>query len=132
MSQQHDEDQHTDDRWHRRLPRQLSTNPPPPCPRCNGGVGGVDNAAQGTMCCAPLKLVPWVPRTRGPSDGDTLIRDSQVLYHSVRLKQISFLGGMSFVHVIEYFVCAPLSQVRASIYNLLILSVGPEKRSEDL
>lgn len=69
----------------------------------------VDNSAQGTMCCVPLKLVPWVRRTWGPSDGDTLIRDSQVFYHSVRLKQISFWGGMSCVHVSECFVCAAAS-----------------------
>lgn len=57
------------------------------------GVVGVDNPTRGTMCCVPLKLVPWVKRTRGPSDGDTLIRDSQVFYHSVRLEQISFWGA---------------------------------------
>lgn len=109
MSQLHDVDQHTHDRWHLRLPRQLNPNPSPSYPHCNGGggggAGGVDNSAQGTMCCVPLKLVPWVKRTRGPSDGDTLIRDSQVFYHSVRIKQISFWGGMSYVHVSEYFVC---------------------------
>lgn len=67
-------------------------------------VVGVDNSTQGTMCCVPLKLVPWVKRTQGPSDGDTLIRDSQVFYHSVRLKQISFWGGMRCIHGSEYFL----------------------------
>lgn len=35
----------------------------------------------------------WSPGSRGPrgpSDGDTVIRDLQVFYHSVRLEQISF------------------------------------------
>lgn len=69
-------------------------------------VVGVDNSTWGTMCCVPPKLVPWVKRTRGPSDGDTLIRDSQVFYHSVRLKQISFWGGIRCIHVGGYFgVC---------------------------
>ena len=98
MSQLHGVDQHTRDRWHRRLPRQLSLNPAPLPSR-----GGVDNSTQGTMCCAPLKLVPRVKRTQGPSDGDTLIRDSQVFYHPVTLKQISFRGGLRCVHVGEYF-----------------------------
>lgn len=120
MSQLHDVDQHTHDRWHCRLPRQLNPNPPLSCPCCSdssgGWGGGVNNAAQGTMCCVLLKLVPWVKRTRSPSDGDTLIRDSQVFYHSVRLKQISFWGGMRYVHVIEYLcVCAALSQICACI-----------------
>lgn len=77
---------------------------PPSHPHHNGGGGGgVDNSTQGTMCCAPLKLVPRVKRTQGPSDGDTLIRHSQVFYHPVTLKQISFRGGMRCVHVGEYF-----------------------------
>lgn len=76
------------DRWHRRLPRQLNLNPP--ALRGGGAGRGVDNSTQGTMCCAPPKLVPWVKRTRGSSDGDTLIRDSQVFYHSVRLELDSF------------------------------------------
>lgn len=40
MSQLRDVDQHTHDRWHLRLPRQLNPNPPPSYPRCNGGGGG--------------------------------------------------------------------------------------------
>lgn len=64
---------------------------------------GVDNSTRGTMCCVPLKLVPWVKRTGGPSDGDSLIRDSQVFYHSVRLKQIAFWAGIRWIHVDEYF-----------------------------
>lgn len=53
-------------------------------------VEGVEggNSAQGTMCCVPVKLVPRVKRTPGLSDGDTLIRDLQVFYHSVRSSQI--------------------------------------------
>lgn len=97
MSQLHDVDQHTHDRWHPRLPRQLNPNPPLSLIP-TAVVVGVDNSTQGTMCCVPLKLVPWVKRTPGPSDGDTLIRDSQVFYHSVRLKQISFWGGMRCIH----------------------------------
>lgn len=82
------------DRWHRGLPRQLDLNPHAPAVAARRGV---DNSTQGTMCCAPLKLVPWVKRTRGSSDGGILIRDSQVFYHSVRLGPISFWGGMRSV-----------------------------------
>lgn len=73
---------------------------------------GVDNPTRGTMCCAPLKLVPWVKRTRGPSDGDTLIRDSQVFYHSVRLKQISFQAAFREACMISFlFVFLMLEEV---------------------
>lgn len=96
MSQLHDVAQYTHDRWHLRLPRQLNPKSSfilyPLCalPLVVGWI-----MQQSTMCCATLKLVPWVRRTWGPSDGDTLIRDSQVFYYSDRLEQVSFGGNCS-------------------------------------
>lgn len=111
------------DRWHRRLPGQLNLNPPAPAVVVVVVVRrGVDNSTQGTMCCAPPKLVPWVKRTRGSSDGDTLIRDSQVFYHSVRLELDSFWCGMRSVQ--EWmFSIVEMSAINASIHLVFTLKL---------
>lgn len=116
------------DRWHRRLPRQLNLNPPALAVAAAAVVvvrRGVDNSTQGTMCCAPPKLVPWVKRTRGSSDGDTLIRDSQVFYHSVRLELDSFWCGMRSVQEWTSSI-VELSAINASIYLVFTLRLQEE------
>lgn len=112
MSQLHDVAQYTHDRWHLRLSRQL--NPKSSFilyPLCSllFVVGWI--IQRSTMCCATLKLVPWVRRTWGLSDGDTLIRDSQVFYYSVRLELVSFGGECSVglkMNVVFLFLSHPL------------------------
>lgn len=66
MSRLHDVDQHTHDRWHLRLPRQLNPNPPPSYPHCRGGGGGWGGMIIQHRAPCAVSLSNWSPGSGGP------------------------------------------------------------------